>query len=116
MKKFMALLLGIFLFVPLMHGQAVQSREWQRLNEKARYLYEQGMAENRYQFYSEDFTSAAAERLNLEHDLRGALSRDEIFPVYQPQIELATGRVIGAEALMRWNRWCRKWVSWNRTV
>lgn len=59
---------------------------------------------NRYQFYSEDFTSAATERLALEHDLRGALARNEIFLVYQPQIELATGRVIGAEALMRWNR------------
>jgi diguanylate cyclase (GGDEF)-like protein/PAS domain S-box-containing protein len=59
---------------------------------------------NRYQFYSEDLTSVAAERLSLEHDLRGALARNEIFPVYQPQMELATGRVIGAEALMRWKR------------
>jgi diguanylate cyclase (GGDEF)-like protein/PAS domain S-box-containing protein len=63
-----------------------------------------GHGRNRYQFYSEDLTLAAVERLSLEHDLRGALSRNEIFPVYQPQIELATGRVIGAEALMRWNR------------
>jgi diguanylate cyclase (GGDEF)-like protein/PAS domain S-box-containing protein len=70
-----------------------------------------GHGRNRYQFYSEDFTSAAAERLNLEHDLRGALSRGEIFPVYQPQIELATGRVIGAEALMRWDRHGRDLVS-----
>src|SRR5690606_39740897 len=32
------------------------------------------------------------------------LARKEIYPVYQPQIELATGRIIGAEALMRWER------------
>jgi diguanylate cyclase (GGDEF)-like protein/PAS domain S-box-containing protein len=61
-----------------------------------------GHGRNRYEFYSEDLTLLAAERLGLERDLRGALSRHEIFPVYQPQIELATGRVVGAEALMRW--------------
>jgi EAL domain-containing protein (putative c-di-GMP-specific phosphodiesterase class I) len=57
---------------------------------------------NRYQFYSEDMTARAIERLSLEHDLRGAAERGEMFLVYQPQIELATGRIIGAEVLMRW--------------
>jgi diguanylate cyclase (GGDEF)-like protein/PAS domain S-box-containing protein len=57
---------------------------------------------NQYRFYSEDLTSRVTERLSLERDLRGAIERDEIFVVYQPQIELATRRVIGAEALMRW--------------
>ncbi|MDN5836518.1 MAG: EAL domain-containing protein, partial [Nitrosospira sp.] len=56
----------------------------------------------RYQFYSDDMTERAIERLGLERDLRGAVQRGEIFPVYQPQIELATRRVIGAEVLMRW--------------
>jgi diguanylate cyclase (GGDEF)-like protein/PAS domain S-box-containing protein len=57
---------------------------------------------NRYQYYSADLTSRATERLSLERDLRSAVERNEIFIVYQPQIELATRRVIGAEALMRW--------------
>ncbi|MGH8762829.1 MAG: putative bifunctional diguanylate cyclase/phosphodiesterase, partial [Nitrosospira sp.] len=57
---------------------------------------------NRYQFYSDDMTARAIERLSLEHDLRGAAQRGEIFIVYQPQIELATTRIIGAEALLRW--------------
>ncbi|MEO8996592.1 MAG: EAL domain-containing protein [Nitrosospira sp.] len=57
---------------------------------------------NRYQFYSRDMTVRAIERLSLEHDLRGAAERGEIFLVYQPQIELATERIIGAEVLMRW--------------
>jgi len=70
-----------------------------------------GQGRNGYQFYSEDLTSTSAGRLSLEHDLRGALARDEIFPVYQPQIELATGRVVGAEALMRWERPGRGLVS-----
>lgn len=57
---------------------------------------------NRYQFYSEDMTARALERLSLERDLRGAVERGEMFPVYQPQIELETGHVIGAEVLLRW--------------
>jgi diguanylate cyclase (GGDEF)-like protein/PAS domain S-box-containing protein len=57
---------------------------------------------NRYQFYSADMTARAIERLGLEHDLRGAVERAEMFLVYQPQIELATERIIGAEVLMRW--------------
>ena len=57
---------------------------------------------NRYQFYSDDMTARAIERLSLEHDLRGAAQRGEIFMVYQPQIELETRRIIGAEVLMRW--------------
>jgi diguanylate cyclase (GGDEF)-like protein/PAS domain S-box-containing protein len=57
---------------------------------------------NRYQFYSEDMTVRALERLGLERDLRGALERGEMFLVYQPQIELDTGHVIGAEVLLRW--------------
>lgn len=57
---------------------------------------------NGYQFYSVDLVSRATERLSLERDLRGAAERNEIFAVYQPQIELASRRVIGAEVLMRW--------------
>jgi diguanylate cyclase (GGDEF)-like protein/PAS domain S-box-containing protein len=57
---------------------------------------------NRYQFYSDDMTARALERLSLERDLRGAVERGEMFLVYQPQIELETGHVIGAEVLLRW--------------
>jgi diguanylate cyclase (GGDEF)-like protein/PAS domain S-box-containing protein len=57
---------------------------------------------NGYQFYSADLVSRATERLSLERDLRGAVERNEIFAVYQPQIELASRRVVGAEVLMRW--------------
>jgi diguanylate cyclase (GGDEF)-like protein/PAS domain S-box-containing protein len=57
---------------------------------------------SQYQFYSEDLTASAAVRLNLEHELRCAIERNEIFAVYQPQIELATRQIVGVEALMRW--------------
>jgi diguanylate cyclase (GGDEF)-like protein/PAS domain S-box-containing protein len=47
--------------------------------------------------------AAVAERLELEGDVRGALSRGELALVYQPIVALATGRVVGAEALLRWD-------------
>ena len=43
------------------------------------------------------------ERLTLENGLRLALDRHEFFLVYQPQLEIATGRIVGVEALLRWN-------------
>jgi diguanylate cyclase (GGDEF)-like protein/PAS domain S-box-containing protein len=57
---------------------------------------------NGYQYYSDEMTAAGLERLELESDLRQALQRGELRVYYQPQADLATGRVIGAEALVRW--------------
>ncbi|MBA4741978.1 MAG: EAL domain-containing protein [Azoarcus sp.] len=56
----------------------------------------------RYQFYSADMNARAHERLILEGDLRHAIARDELFLVFQPQINLARDEVIGLEALLRW--------------
>jgi EAL domain-containing protein (putative c-di-GMP-specific phosphodiesterase class I) len=54
------------------------------------------------------FTSAmnsrALERLSLESDLRHAMDRGELELYYQPQVNIASGRVTGVEALLRWNR------------
>jgi predicted signal transduction protein with EAL and GGDEF domain len=58
---------------------------------------------NTYQFFSADLAVAAAERLTLEHDLRRAIEQREFELYFQPQVALASGRVVGAEALIRWN-------------
>ena len=58
---------------------------------------------NNYQFYISELTEAAAERLKLESALRHAEERGQLTLFYQPQIELESNRVIGAEALIRWN-------------
>ncbi|MBI3546050.1 MAG: EAL domain-containing protein [Gammaproteobacteria bacterium] len=57
---------------------------------------------NSYQFYAAEMTAKASERLALENDLRFALDRRELFLNYQPIADCRTGRVIGMEALLRW--------------
>lgn len=57
---------------------------------------------NNFQFFTQEMNVRAVERLTLERSLRLALERAELFLVYQPQVDLATGGIIGAEALLRW--------------
>ncbi len=57
---------------------------------------------NNYQFYVADMNVKARARLMLESSLRRALDRGEFTLYYQPRVDLFSGRVIGAEALLRW--------------
>lgn len=57
---------------------------------------------NRYQFYIASVDSEMRRRRELEKDLRDALGRDQFHLVYQPQISYRDHRVVGVEALLRW--------------
>lgn len=57
---------------------------------------------NGCQFFTPDIDSNARSQLMLENGLRHALERGELFLQYQPQFELASGRMKGVEALLRW--------------
>ena len=54
------------------------------------------------QLFDEQMHAEVQARCTLEEDLRKALDRDEFHVVYQPQIAVATGEIVGAEALLRW--------------
>ncbi|WP_181919361.1 EAL domain-containing protein [Alkalilimnicola ehrlichii] len=56
-----------------------------------------------HQFFTEDLNTQAYERLFIEGALRHALQREELALYYQPQVDALTGRIVGAEALMRWH-------------
>jgi diguanylate cyclase (GGDEF)-like protein/PAS domain S-box-containing protein len=56
-----------------------------------------------FKYYSEDLTRAARRRINLDSLLRRSVLGNELMAYYQPQMELATGKLIGAEVLLRWH-------------
>ncbi len=57
---------------------------------------------NTYAFYAHDMKARSLERFSLESQLRKALERDELQLYYQPQVDLKTSRILGAEALLYW--------------
>ena len=58
---------------------------------------------NTYRYFTEQLNSDSLEHLRIAHDLRQAVKLDQFMLHYQPQFDLASGRLIGAEALIRWN-------------
>ncbi len=71
-------------------------------NADAAMYYSKQNGGNTFAFYSPEMNAAAVERLMLKSKLRRALERDELVIKYQPKVDLRNGRIIGAEALLRW--------------
>ena len=60
------------------------------------------MGRNTYQFYTKDINATVNDRFQLEKSLRHAIERNEFILHYQPKVAIASGEIIGAEALLRW--------------
>ena len=61
------------------------------------------MGKNNYEFYTEDLTQVAFERIVLENSLREAIVNNELLPYFQPKIDALTNKIVGMEGLVRWN-------------
>jgi diguanylate cyclase (GGDEF)-like protein/PAS domain S-box-containing protein len=71
-------------------------------NADAAMYYSKQNGGNTFAFYATEMNAAAVERLMLKSKLRRALEKDEFLICYQPKVDIRTGRIVGAEALLRW--------------
>jgi len=103
-----AMLEGQQVFIGLSIGIALSSRDTDatELTKAADVALYKAKAAGRggFCFFAPEMNDALRERHAMENDLRAALRRGELTVHYQPQIGIASERIVGAEALMRWNR------------
>lgn len=71
-------------------------------NADAAMYYSKQNGGNTFAFYAPEMNAASVERLMLKSKLRRALERDEFIVHYMPKVDLRDGRIVGAEALLRW--------------
>lgn len=70
---------------------------------------DQGRA--RYEVFDDELGERVTDRLRIENDLRAAIENRSLLVHYQPKVDLRDGRIVGAEALVRWNHPERGWLS-----
>ncbi len=90
------------------HGESID--ELLRHADIAMYQVK-GQGKNGHAFYDPSMQDVSHQKIALEQSLRKALENEELEMYYQPQIDAISGRIIGAEALMRWNHPTRGVVS-----
>lgn len=105
-EVFISVSIGISIF-PL---DGTEAEELMKHADLAMY-HAKEKGKNNFQYYKKSLNIKARERLDFENDVRKAVSNEEFELYYQPQIDLTTGEIIGAEALTRWQHETRGMVS-----
>ncbi len=95
------------------HGK--NSDELIRNADLALYAAKDG-GRGRYHFYAEDLHAEAEAKAKLEEDLRDAVTNGELELHYQPVVAMATNKISGFEALLRWQHPVKGWISPSRFV
>ncbi|WP_052712272.1 sensor domain-containing protein [Domibacillus indicus] len=72
-------------------------------NADAAMYFAKESGKNNYQFFTSDLHRNISERMMLERELHRAIEEQQFHLVYQPQVDIASNKIIGAEALLRWN-------------
>ena len=93
--------MGVTLFKPEARDPESIMREANTALTRAKQL-SKNMVQSSIQFYAEEMQRRSQDRLEMEMQLRSALNNKEFILHYQPQIEVSSGKIIGAESLIRW--------------
>ncbi|WP_339216399.1 EAL domain-containing protein [Ornithinibacillus sp. FSL M8-0202] len=96
------LIITLSIGISILHNCSIEVETLIKQADLAMYLAKQ-KGKNNYQFYNDQLNEKVKRRLYLENALRKSIENDELTLYYQPQIELSTRKLVGLEALLRWN-------------
>ncbi|HVR91103.1 MAG TPA: EAL domain-containing protein [Novosphingobium sp.] len=94
--------IGASIGIAIAPYDGINSEELIRSADLALYA-SKGGGRGQFRFYSSDLHSQAEQRRRLEEELRDALGKDQLYMAYQPVVDAQSHRVVGLEALMRWD-------------
>lgn len=94
--------IGVSIGIAVFPTDAVNAEDLLRHADIAMF-HAKAAGKNNFQFFSRAMNAVATNTLSLESRLHRAMERNELFLVYQPKIDMRSGRTLGVEALLRWN-------------
>jgi diguanylate cyclase (GGDEF)-like protein len=114
-------LAGQEIFITASMGIAIYPRDGQEIEQLLNHantamVHAKQQGGDQYQYYTVAYNIGSSDRLALQTTLRYALERGELQLYYQPQVNLQTGQIVGAEALLRWHHPERGLVSPDKFI